>query len=585
MNENNLSYYLKKSKQIQKIHSQHSKKIALLGNFTLNGLKEVLEVLSYEKKLDLEIYDSPYAQFKQEIVNQNSEWHNFAPDLTFLILDFDALVGDTRFEYYSWNEKKRKQLIDKTCDEFEDFLVNAINSQNGKIIVSNFIFPTFSPFGIYDCKIKHTLRDFVNSLNQIIKKMAEEHSSLYCMELDSFFLKFGEKNVKDEKLRFLADIIVSPSHIPDLAKIMMRYIKPLFGLTKKCLVLDLDNTLWGGILGEEGFDKISLDNKPPGNAFLEFQKVVLQLYNRGIILAINSKNNTSDVKEVFEKHPKMILKENNFADTQINWKDKASNMIEISKKLNIGIDSFVFWDDDPVNRELIKSQCPEITVIEVPKDPALYANTLRELDEFNSYSITLEDSQKGKMYAEQNLRKRNEKKFSNLDEFLSSLQIQVIIKKADKFAIPRISQLTMKTNQFNLTTKRYSPEKIEEIINSSKYLIKTFSVQDKFGDNGLTGLYIVNKEEPKKWKIDTFLMSCRVMGRNIEKVMMVDLIDEAIKEKIESISGEYIYTKKNEVTKELYQKLGFSRLDENQYELKELQKNIISVDNIEISKN
>jgi FkbH-like protein len=585
MNEDTISYYLKKSKQIQRIHSQHSKKIALLGNFTLNGLKEVLEVISYERKLDLKIYDSPYAQFKQEIINQDSEWHNFTPDVTFLILNFDALIGDARFEYYSWNEERRKQLIDKTCDEFENFLVNALNSQNGKIIVSNFVIPTFSPFGIYDCKIKYTLRDFVNTLNQIIKKTIEEHSTLYCIELDSFFLKFGEKNLKNEKLRFLADIIVSPSHIPDLAKNLMRYIKPLFGLTKKCLVLDLDNTLWGGILGEEGFDKISLDSKAPGNAFLEFQKVILQLYNRGVILAINSKNNYLDVKEVFEKHPKMILKESNFANAQINWDDKASNMAKISKNLNIGIDSFVFWDDDPVNRELIKSQCPEITVIDVPKDPAQYANTLKEIDEFDSYNVTLEDSQKGKMYAEQNLRKKDEKKFSNLDEFLTSLEMQVKIKNADKFTIPRISQLTMKTNQFNLTTKRYSPEEIEKIVNSSRYLVKTFSVQDKFGDNGLTGLYIVNKEDKKKWKIDTFLMSCRIMGRNIEKVMMADLIDEAIEEKIENISGEYVSTKKNEVARELYQKLGFLKLGENKYELNKLEKNIILINNIKISKN
>jgi len=366
---------------------------------------------------------------------------------------------------------------------------------------------------------------------------------------------------------------------------MMKYIKPLFGLTKKCLILDLDNTLWGGILGEDGIEKISLDDKPPGNAFLEFQKVILQLYHRGIILAINSKNNFVDVKEIFEKHPKMILKENNFADAQINWEDKASNMMEISKNLNIGMDSFVFWDDDPVNRELIKSQCPEITVIEVPKDPAQYSNTLRELDEFNSYNITLEDSQRGKIYAEQNLRKKDEKKFSNLDEFLSSLKMHVTINNPDKFSIPRISQLTMKTNQFNLTTKRYSPEEIEKMFSNSKYSIKTFSVQDKFGDNGLTGLYIINKEDAKEWKIDTFLMSCRVMGRNIEKVMMSNLIDDAINEKVEKILGEYVSTKKNSVTKEMYQRLGFTRLNDNQYELKELQKKDISITNIKISKN
>lgn len=585
MNDKSLSYYLDKVKQIPNGNLDNTKRIALLSNFTMNGLVETLKVLSYEQGLNVDVYEAPYAQFRQEIINQNSKWHFFKPDLTFLILDFESLVGDLRFEYYTWNEEKRKKIADKTCEELKNFIEIALNSQNGKIVVSKFIIPTFTPFGIYDFKIKHTLGDFVNSLNSVIRQLSYECPSLYCLELDSFFLHFGKTNVNDEKWRYLADFRVSPSYLPKLAKFMMGYVKPLFGLTKKCLVLDLDDTLWGGIVGEDGLDGILLDDKPPGNAFLEFQKVILQLYHRGIILAINSKNNFEDVKEVFEKHPKMVLKVSNFASLKVNWDDKVSNMIEISKDLNIGTDSFVFWDDDPVNRELIKQQLPEITVIDVPKDPAQYANTLRMLDEFNSFNITSEDSQKGKMYSQQNLRRGEEKKFSNLDEFLSSLQMQVTIKKADKFTIPRISQLTMKTNQFNLTTKRYSQEEIEKMASGTNYLIKTFSVSDKFGDNGLTGLYIVNKENPKKWKIDTFLMSCRIMGRNIEKVMMEDLLNEAINEKAEKISGEYITTKKNVITKELYPKLGFLKLNDNQYEMKEFQNFVSSIPYIKIAKN
>lgn len=565
MSDRSVSFYLNRAKSLTLNDPSNVKKISILSNFTLQGLGEVLKVFSNEQKMDIEVYESLYNQFNQQIFNTESDWHNFKPELTFIILDFDSLIGDARFEFYNWNDQRRRELVEQTCNDVKNLLHTALKTQKGKIVISNFVIPNFSPFGIIDSKVKYSMRDFVNSLNMLVKELSYENQSLYCLELDSFFQYHGRLNITDEKLRFLADMKISPSFLPAFAEILMGFIKPLFGRTKKCLVLDLDNTLWGGIIGEDGINNILLDDKSPGNTYLEFQKVVLELYHRGIILAINSKNNPDDVKEVFEKHPNMILKENHFASMRINWDNKITNLVSIAEELNIGLDSIVFWDDDPMNRELIKQRLPEVLVVDVPRDPSLYANTLRSLNDFNTFQITEEDRQKGKMYAAQHQRKQIEKQFSNIDDFLSMLEMEVTAKKAENFTIPRISQLTMKTNQFNTTTRRYTEEEIKRMVNDPHYLIKTFSVSDKFGDNGLTGLYIIKKNNQKNWTIDTFLMSCRIMGRNIEKVMLSDVVEEAKKENVEELIGEYISTKKNDVSKNLYSNYGFSRINDSQF--------------------
>ena len=567
MKYQSLSYYLQKSEKLNSHQLDKAKKIAILGNYTLDGLGDVLKVFCSENNLNIQVHQSSYNQYRQEIINTNSEWNKFKAHLTFIILDFDSLIGDTKFNFYSLSEKKREKTINQICNEIKELFSMALTKQNGKLVVSNFIPPTFSPLGIYDAKTRFSLKDFVNSLNESIKQLAMKNDSLYILEMDAFFQKYGRLNLTNEKMRFLADMKISPSFLPALADHLMCFIKPLFGNIRKCLVLDLDNSLWGGIIGEDGLDGIKLDNKPPGNAYLEFQKVILELYNRGIILTINSKNNLEDVKEVFKKHPFMVLKEHHFSSMYINWDDKASNLQSIAKDLNIGIDSLVFWDDDPVNRELVTQRLPEVLVVDVPNDPSLYANTLRNLNDFNSFQITAEDRKKGQMYASQLHRKSSEKKFSNIDDFLASLNMEVTIKNPDNFTIPRISQLTMKTNQFNLTTKRYSEEDIKKMANTDKYLIRTFSVIDKFGDNGLTGLYIINKENKQRWKIDTFLMSCRIMGRNVEKVMLNDLIENAKRENIQELIGHYYPTKKNPVTKDLYSNFGFSRKSDTDYVL------------------
>lgn len=565
-----LSYYLKKSENLTPHDPEKIKKIAILSNFTINGLSNVLQVMSNEQMMDIDVYEAPYNQFKQEIVNSASNWHVFKPELSFIILDLDSLLGDTKFRFYSMNEKEREQVIKQITTEFKELVLMASNKQSGKIVISNFTLPHFSPLGIFDYKTKFSLRDLANSLNSEIRNLSLELSLVYVLELDSFFNQFGKLNITDEKFRYVADMKISPSFLPYLAESMMSFIKPLLGKTKKCIVLDLDNTLWGGIIGEDGIAGIKLDEKPPGNSFLEFQKVLLEFHNRGIILAINSKNNPEDVKEVFSSHPNMALKEHHFAIACINWNDKASNLVTIAKELNIGTESIVYFDDDPLNRELVKQKFPEVLVVDLPHDPSLYAQTLRNLNDFHTFQITEEDFEKGKMYHQQQLRKNMEKQFSNMDDFLASLDMEVIATNVDEFTIPRIAQLTMKTNQFNLTTNRYSEENIRKMANNPDFLIKTFSVHDKFGDNGLTGLYIVKKENQRKWIIDTFLMSCRIMGRNIEQVMFSDLLEEAKKSNIDEIIGLYTPTKKNEVIKDLYTNLGFVKINENRFVLNNL---------------
>ena len=325
----------------------------------------------------------------------------------------------------------------------------------------------------------------------------------------------------------------------------MKYVIGYLGITKKCIVLDLDNTLWGGIIGEDGFNEIKLGPEPPGNAFMEFQRVLLSLHQRGIILAINSKNNFEDAIKVIREHPNMILKEEHFAAMCINWNDKVSNMKEIVKEINIGSDSLVFIDDDPVNREFVKSIFPEILVVNLSDDPSSYALEIENLIDFSVLKITDEDRNRGKMYLKQKKVIELEKTSTDLQTFLTQLDLKIIIKDVNEFTLPRVSQLILKTNQFNLTTKRYQEIDIQKMIKDPNFIITCVQVQDKFGDNGITGVFIIKKENKKEWRIDTFLMSCRIMGRGIEKGIMAYIINKAKGNKIEKINADFIPTQKN----------------------------------------
>ena len=383
--------------------------------------------------------------------------------------------------------------------------------------------------------------------------------SVYLFDMNGFVTRHGETNIFDPKQFLFGDIKISLDFIPHLTNDLMGYVIATLGLSKRCIVLDLDNTLWGGIVGEDGFNGIKLDSGPPGNAFVEFQKHLLGLYHRGILLAINSKNNLDDAMEVIEKHPDMILRKEHFACVRINWNDKVSNLQEIAEELNFGLENFVFIDDDPINREFVRTSLPQVMTIDLPNDPAKYAQILEEMNEFNVLKITDEDKKRGIMYSQQKERKFFEKTSSNLEEFLRNMKLKVTIQKADNFTIPRISQLILKTNQFNLTTKRYQLEDIERFSQDENMLVGCAQVEDKFGDNGVTAAFIIQSDGSKEWILDTFLLSCRVMGREVEKSILGYIIKKAKENGIEKIKAQFIPTQKNKPIENFLPNCGFQK--------------------------
>jgi FkbH-like protein len=543
--EQPLSKYLSDSEKLE-INNYHKKiNVAFLSSFTINGLSESLKVKCSKNQVSCSSYVAGYDQYNQEILDKNSNLYTFSPDITFLILDTRSIFGDLFYFPYSITESQRKIFVDEKINEIIKLIDKFNETTNSKLIITNLGLPHYSPHGIAEMKTSYGFHDAIMDFNKKLKENLIDMTSVYIFDFFKFVIKHGENNIFNFQNYLFGDIKISLDYIPHLANELMPYIISFLGLTKKCIVVDLDNTLWGGIVGEDGFDGIRLGPQPPGNAFVEFQKYLKALSQRGIILAINSKNNFDDAIKVVREHPFMVLKENDFSCMKINWNDKASNMREISEELKIGLDSFVFFDDDPVNRALIREIMPEITTPDLPHDPSCYSEVIQSLHDFSTFQITSEDSNRGQMYSEQKLRIESQNSSSDISEFLKTLNLEIDIKKTNSFTIPRISQLTLKTNQFNLTTKRYQEDEIKKFSENNNILIGCAQIKDKFGDNGITGVFIVEKTNSDEWFLDTFLLSCRVMGREVEKGMLSFIINQAKKNNIKRLKAKFIPTSKN----------------------------------------
>lgn len=499
-------------------------KVALLASFTIQGLKEVLAVKCAEWGVEADIYIPGYNQYRQEILDSGSGLYQFDPDVMFLFV----------------TEIQKDNLIE---------LVEAFKSQGkGVVVVHNFEVPVYSPLGILENKQPHGIIESVQEQNRQLEEHFRQDKSVFVFDYDAFCSKVGKRNLADPKMYYLGDFRLDMQKFPQLADEYMGYLIPLLQLNKKCLVLDLDDTLWGGVVGEDGLEGIKLGPTPEGRPYWEFQKLILALFQRGVILSINSRNNEADALKVLREHPYMVLKESHFAAMQINWEDKIANMQALRDELNIGMDSLVFIDNDKLNREIVKKALPEVYVVEMPSDASRYVETLKELKVFNTLQLTQEDLKRGELYA-----KKRERKGFSLQDYLKDLNMVVTIAPANAFSIPRISQLTLKTNQFNMTTRRYSEKEIEQL--SKEGRVFSVHVKDKWDDHGIVGVLIVEKSSDK-WRIDTFLLSCRVIGRGIEDQMVAFVIKQAGAAKV---IGEFIPTEKNAPAKGFYEKQGFKK--------------------------
>jgi len=365
----------------------------------------------------------------------------------------------------------------------------------------------------------------------------------------------GTALADNPKLRHMASLRLPAPMLDAVARAYLQYVVPLKGLSKKCVVLDLDNTLWGGVVGEDTKDGIRLG--ATGAEFVEFQQFLASLPARGILLALNSKNNPDDALDVLRTHPAMLLREASFSAIRINWDSKPDNMVSIARELNIGVDSLIFVDDNPDERQRMRHFLPEVLTVEMPADPTQYRSVLEALPELQTLAITDEDRKRAEQYSVARLRDEARTSTANVDDYLASLEIAVDLRRADRSTFARVAQLFAKTNQFNTTTRRYSLSDVEGLASDPNAELWTLTSRDRFGDHGLVAVALARRGQGS-WTIDSFLMSCRVIGYGIEGTLLAFIANRARDAGAERVVGEFIETKKNAPAKDLYERHGFS---------------------------
>lgn len=413
------------------------------------------------------------------------------------------------------------------------------------------------PFTDDDFQLQAAVAEYNNALYAA----EASHKNVKVIDITEFTRKYNAADLFDWKFYFMSQMGMNPKLNKEFKAWWEKKMNSISLKRKKCLVLDLDNTLWGGVLGEEGIEGVKIGGDYPGKAFLYWQEALLELSKSGVILTVCSKNNEQDVLDAWEKNPFIVLKKEHFAAYRINWTDKATNIKELAQELNIGLDSFVFVDDNPTERELIKQMLPMVEVPEFPAQPYELMPFFKQLveDYFKVYSVTDEDKKKTEQYKQNAARAQAQNAFADFDSFLESLDIQITIEAANEFNIQRIAQMTQKTNQFNLTTHRYTEADVRGFVDEG-WKVWCISVADKFGDNGITGAIMVKPDG----EIDTFLLSCRILGKGIEIAFVKKILAMLAEGGMETLSTKYLPTAKNAQVKDFWEKAGFTCVAETE---------------------
>lgn len=418
------------------------------------------------------------------------------------------------------------------------------------------------------------LQETVSAYNASLLERRKQHSCVEVVDISEFTRQYPSRDLIDWKYWFISQMGLNPRLSKDFLVWFQQKLDQIALKRRKCLVLDLDNTLWGGVLGEDGIQGIQIGGDYPGKAFYLFQEALKELTQLGVMLAICSKNNEADVWEAFEKNPFMVLKQDDFVAWRINWNDKAANIRELAEELNVGLDSLVFVDDNPSERELVRQTLPMVAVPDFPEQPYGLISFFQDLSNrfFRVFSITAEDREKTAQYRANARRAQSRQAFTDLRSFLESLSIRMVIKPADDFNIPRIAQLTQKTNQFNLTTRRYTEPEVRNCL-ASGWNIFCLQVSDRFGDSGIVGCIFLHGNV-----IDTLLLSCRVLGKGIEEAFLKRVLQGLRDQGVHSITAHYVPTVKNGMARDFYEKCGFQTVSESPLGEKTLLQDLTAAD-------
>jgi len=558
-------------KNLKKDFSAHTPvKLALLGDTATQFLVQALRGAGYTEGYDLQIWEADFNQVERQVFDSGSELYEFNPDVIVIFQSSHKLLGTynkMKPEAWSTLADSRLQLIQEMYNQLKQQL-------KAKIIYYNYAEINDAVFGNYANKLSSSFVYQQRKLNLGLMDLAAALPDLFICDISSIQNGLGKSNFFQSNIYINTEMVLSLDALPFVAEKTTGIIKALKGNFKKCVILDLDNTTWGGIIGDDGIENIQVGSLGIGKAFSEFQYWVKKLQKRGIIVAVCSKNTESIAKEPFEKHPDMVLRLDDIAVFVANWETKVDNIRHIQSILNIGFDSMVFLDDNPFERNIVRENIPGITVPELPEDPAEYLEYLYTLNLFETASYSGEDAERTKQYQVEAQRAVLQKSFGSEDEFLQNLEMISVVEPFTRFNTPRVAQLSLRSNQFNLRTVRYTEADIETIAADADYAPFTFTLQDKFGDNGLICIIILKKENSDTLFIETWLMSCRVLKRGMENFTLNTIAAYAKEKGFSFLKGEYLPTAKNEMVKDHYKKLGFEedsgywKLDVNNYEAK-----------------
>lgn len=536
-------------------------KIAIIGSSSIQLLTSVFRALLTRYDLYADIYEGEYNGILMDVFDNTSKLYSFEPEYIVILPDYrdieaycPPMLADSESVNRSVND-----AYEQYARIFERIHENLPQTQ---VLIANFVTPIFEPLGSLSSNYGFSKRSFYRQVNNALTN--NRPPFVFVLDVEELAEYLGKRSFINESAYYLNKSGFDLQYIGYYCDLIARQFEAFAGKARKCLVLDLDNTLWGGVVGDLGYDGILLDpNDAEGEAYLAFQRYIVELKNRGIIISICSKNDEVNAKEPFEKNENMVLKLSDISAFYANWDDKATNIKRISNELNIGTDSMVFFDDNPTERELINEFLPEVKVINVPEDPALYTRALDREFVFEWTQLTKEDIGRIETYANNRARNALMETCIDYDDYLINLQMKIECKELSDTDMERFVQLTNKSNQFNLRTRRYSEAEIIGLQNENSYVLLTIKLEDRFSKYGIIGCAIL-KIDGDTCFIENWVMSCRVLKKGVENYTIEKIIDIAKKHGCSKVVGEFVPTKKNSMVSNLYDTLGFDLIEDTQ---------------------
>lgn len=538
-------------------------RMAILGNSATQFFANAIKGYANLEDINLRIYDADYDQIEVQLLDLHSETYVFQPDFILLWISTEKMYED----FLKYPKVERNNFAELYLYKIEQYW-NWINEKsNAKILQMNFTEVDDKVLGQYSLKVDTSFVFQIRKLNYLLQESMTKNDTVYPIDVFAVQIDLGRENFYDPVLYYNAKMSIAKNALPYAVKPIIDVVKAILGRIKKCLILDLDNTLWGGVIGDDGINKIEIGGLGLGYVYADFQKWLKQLKENGVVLAVCSKNDEKIAKEPFLKHDEMILRLEDISIFIANWNDKVSNIKNIQKNLNIGMESIVFVDDNPFERNLVRNLIPEIEVPELPEDPAYYLDYLRRCNYFETVSPDETNVDRTQMYQLELERKKLKSSFESIEDYLIDLNMGGIIKPFEEERYSRIAQLSQRSNQFNLRTIRYTESDIRNIAENNNYIAFYYSLKDKLGDYGVVGVVIMKKKSKTEVFIEAWFMSCRVLKRSMEEFIMNQVVEKVKLKGFEKITAEYIPTVKNEMVKDLYIRMGFVDLLNGQYSL------------------